>query len=162
MYHKWDINQYFLFTLKVTSTEKVWQDRHILFFVNFQRQGVNFLVQAAVLFLFFFFFIQEHINCLCLTKRMILEKQWEYLEKKITRFSRCKTINIIMKKTGEWKKECNSHQDNNSVLRKKNKGVTCLKLFWPPKWPTGSAESNWCFSDEHFSMIKWHSYQEEN
>ena len=42
-----------------------------------------------------------------------------FRKKKITRFSRCKTINIIMKKTGEWKKECNSHQDNNSVLRKK-------------------------------------------
>ena len=25
--------------------------------------------------------------------------------------------------------------------------------------PTGSADSNWCISDEHFFMIKWHSNQ---
>ena len=33
----------------------------------------------------------------------------------------------------------------------------CLATSY--KSSTGSADSNWCISDEHFSMIQWHSNQ---
>ena len=38
--------------------------------------------------------------------------------------------------------------------------VLCLcqisEAFRHPFWTTGSANSNWCISDEHFFMIRWH------
>ena len=129
MYHKWDINQYFLFTLKVTSTEKVWQDRHILFFCQFSEIRCQFFGAGCRPFSFLLFLYRNTWNQLFMfDQKDDSGKAMRIFREKITLFfSRWKTINKIMKKTGEWKKECNLHQDNNSVLRKtRTKGLCAM------------------------------------